>query len=246
MAMVIIRDDQRVARMRRLAQYTSLIGMGVLVVGLILAFVPNIENFFLYQLLALLFGWMLSQVGIFLAHRYLRDPRPDEVLDEALRKVARNGRLYHYVLPAPHVLLLPDGIIVLVPKYQRGQITVEGDKWRQGGLGLRRFFGQEALGNPTREAEDMVGALVRFIKKEIPELQEETIPIAPLIVFTSKEGVQLNAEKSRIPAMHYMKVKGFLRKQQREPMPAHVYNLIRDAFDRKAAHLLEYEHGASE
>lgn len=236
--MVILRDEKRIARMRRLSQITSLIGLAALVVGLILAFTAA-PNFFFYQLLALLVGWLFSQIGVYLGHRYVRSPRPDEVLDEAVRKVARNGRMYHYLLPAPHVLLLPEGIILFVAKFQGGKITAEGDRWKQTGVGLRKFFGQEALGNPSKDAEVMVGALANYLRKHAPEVEE--VPIAPIIVFTNKNAI-LDVKNANLPAMHHTKVKGFLRQQYRkEPtssFPRAKYEAVRAAFDKQAAHLL--------
>ena len=237
--MVIIRDEERIDRMRRISKYLSFIGMGALLIGLILVF-TNVENVFLYQLIALAVGWLLSQVGIYLAHRYLRRPRPDEMLDEAVKGVARDARFYHYLLPAPHVLVLTSGIVVLVAKWQGGNISVEGDKWKQTGLGLRKFFGQEQLGNPTREAETMVEAVANYIRKHAPEVEE--VPIAALIVFTGKGAQKLDLKRSRIPALHYTKVKGYLRQKKRpELMPKEDYEAIRAAFDKQAAHLIESE-----
>jgi hypothetical protein len=166
-------------------------------------------------------------------------------LDEAVQKAVRNGRLYHYLLPAPHVLLLPTGVIVLTPKFQGGSITADGDQWKQSGLGLRRFFGQEALGNPTREAESMVKAIAGYISQQAPSVEE--VPIGALIVFTNKGAQQLDVKNSRIPAMHYSKVKGFLRQQkQAKPIPAEDYAAIRAAFDKKAGHLVEVADGADD
>jgi hypothetical protein len=236
--MVILRDDQRIARLKRISQITSFVGMGVLLIGLFLVFLPNTENLFFYQLAALFAGWMLSQIGIYLGHRYLREPRPDEVLDEVLKKLARDGRIYHYLLPAAHVLLIPTGIIVFIPKYQGGDISVDGDKWKQGGMGLRRFFGQERLGNPTREAMLSVEAIANYLNKNAPSVEE--VPIGALIVFTNKGNKNLDLKKSSIPAMHYTKVKGYLRQQKGEkPMPEEDFAAIQAAFDKKAAHLLE-------
>jgi hypothetical protein len=238
--MVVIRDDARIARLKKVSQYLSLIGMFALIAGMILAFVGDLQSVFFWQLLALLVGWLFSQVGIYLAHRYTRRPRPDEVLDEAFRKVARNGRMYHYILPAPHILLLPTGIIVINAKYQTGKISVEGEKWKQKGLGLRRFFGQENLGNPTKEVDAMVQNVINFIHKEVPEAEE--IPIAPMIVFTTKGLDTLDLDKSDIPAMHYTKVKGFMRQQRQQgaekPMDESVYQAIRAALDKKAGNIL--------
>lgn len=241
--MKVLRDEKAIERRRKIGQFTSLLGMAALIGGLILAF-TNAENVIVYQLLALSLGWILSQVGVYLSHRYLRRPRPDEVIDDAVRKVARNGRMYHYLLPAPHVLLTPTGVIVFVAKYQGGDITADGDKWKQKGIGFRRFFGQEGLGNPSREAETQVKAMASYIRKHAPSVEE--VLIAPLIVFTTKNAGTLDLERSNIPAMYYTKLKGFLREQRRkgpDPMPPEDYEAIKTAFDRKAAHLLEEENG---
>lgn len=236
--MVILRDNQRIARLKRISQITSFVGMGVLLVGLFLVFLPNTANLFFYQLVALFAGWMLSQIGIYLGHRYLREPRPDEVLDEVLKKVARDGRIYHYLLPAAHVLLIPTGIIVFITKYQSGAISVDGDKWKQSGLGLRRFFGQERLGDPTREAMLSVEAIASYLNKNAPSVEE--VPIGALIVFTNKGNKNLDLKNSTIPAMHYTKVKGYLRQQKSEtPMSDEVFTAVQAAFDIKASHLLE-------
>ena len=241
--MVVIRDERRIYRMKQIGQWASLGGMVLLIGGLVMAFTAldgSNNNIIFYQLLALLGGWMLSQVGIYLAHRYVRDPRPDQVLDQQVKKIARDGRFYHFLLPAPHVLLTPQGIIVFIAKFQSGNVTVQADKWRQSGVGMRRFFGQEGLGNPTREAESAVAAVASYLRKNAPSVEE--VRIAPVIVFTTKEAGTLDLKGSTIPAMHYAKLRNFLRQQRGKgvkAMPKPDYEAIKAAFDKKAAHLLE-------
>ncbi len=231
--MVVIRNEKRIRRLRLISQVTSFLGFGALLAGLALLFISDNPQVFVMQLGALLVGWLLSQIGIYLAHQYVRKPRPDEVLDEAVKKVARDGRFYHFILPAPHVLLLPDGIIVFVAKYQTGKIRADGDNWKQSGLGLRRFFGQENLGNPTKEAVSSVAAVASFINKQAPEVEE--VPIAAMIVFTTKGESELDVKKSNIPAMHFTKVKGYMKQHKRpERLPPPVYNALRAAFDERA------------
>ena len=244
--MIILRDDARITRMKRLGQITSFLGMGILLAGLFLVFLPGTANLFFYQIVALFAGWMLSQIGIYLGNRYMREPRPDQVLDDVLKKAARDGRIYHYLLPAAHVLLIPTGIILFITKYQSGTISVEGDKWKQTGLGLRRFFGQERLGNPSREAALSVEAVASYLNKNAPSVEE--VPIAAMIVFTGKGNNNLDLKNSAIPAMHFTKVKGYLRQQKREtPMPEEDFVAIKAAFDQKAAHLInEAELSATE
>ncbi|HSG15901.1 MAG TPA: nuclease-related domain-containing protein, partial [Anaerolineae bacterium] len=164
-------------------------------------------------------------------------PRPDEVLDNAVKSVTRDGIMYHYVLPAPHVLLTPAGPIVFALKYQTGVISADGDKWSQKGLGFRRFFGQEGLGNPTKDAESMVKSLAGYISKQAPEIEE--VNIGAMIVFTSKNRDELDVKGSRIPAMHSSKVKGFLKQKGKgEPLPEAEFEALRAAFDEAAGDLV--------
>lgn len=231
--MVIIRDDERIASLKKRGQRVSLIGF-VFLLGGFVAVLINPQNLLIIQTVALLVGFGLSQYGIYLQHRYGRSPRPDEVLDDALKPVARDDRMYHFVLPAPHVLLTRSGPIVFVPKYQVGDISADGDKWRQTGIGFRRFFGREGLGNPAREADSMIKALASYINKHVPDLEE--LPIAAMIVFTSKNIKNLDVAKSSIPAMHFSKIKGFMRqKGTGEPLPADDYEALLTAFDEAAA-----------
>jgi hypothetical protein len=211
--------------------------MAVLVGALILGFV-NPERYFYLQLLALPLGWILSQLGLYMAHRYMRSPRPDELLDDALSSVARQGRMYHYILPAPHVLLLPAGPVVFIPKYQSGDITVEDNRWRQKGVRLwRKIFSQDSLGDPTREAENAVRSLAAFINKQAPSVEE--VPIGAIIVFTAKNAGELDLAGSAIPAMHVTKLRGYFKqKAPRDPLPAAEYDALRSAFDEKAGKLV--------
>jgi hypothetical protein len=237
--MVVLRDEKRIAQLARLGQIASLLGLLALVAGLLFIFMSDNPNVFLYQLVALVVGFGLSQVGLYLAHRYLRRPRIDQVLDKSAGKFARkDGRLYHYLLAAPHVLLLPVGVVVLVAKYQSGRISVQGDRWTQAGIGMRRFFGREGLGNPTREAEAQAAKVAAMIKAAAPAAD---VPVLPVIVFTTENIPSLDVKESRIPATHFSKLAAVLRQQTQalKPLPKADYDAVRAAFDAKAAHLLE-------
>ena len=234
--MIIYRDEERLAKLKKRGQQVSIVGFLLLLGGFVLVFI-TIQYLILFQTVALVGGFALTQYGLYLQHRYARSPRPDEVLDDALKSVARDGVMYHYLLPAPQVLLTPAGPIVFALKYQTGVIEAEGDKWTQKGLGFRRFFGQESLGNPTREAEKMIKSLAGFISQQAPEVEE--VPIAAMIVFTSKNRDELDVSGSRIPAMHYSKVKGFLKQQGKgKPLPEADYEALRHAFDQAAGDLI--------
>lgn len=233
--MVIIRDEKRMVRMKKTSRWLSVVSMAILVAGLAMAFGNNPQYIYL-QLIALPVGWALAQVAVYLAHRYGTDPRPDEVLDRIFKKAVPQSRLYHFILPAPHVALTPSGPIVLLPKYQSGVISAEGDKWKQKGIGMKRYFGQEALGNPHKEADAMVGALGNFLRKNAPDLED--VPIAVMVVFINDRAKELDLKKAAIPALHHKKVKGFLRQNKGEPLHKSVYLALRQVFDEAAGDLV--------
>lgn len=234
--MIIYRDEDRIEKLKKRGQQVSIIGFLLLLAGFVLVFL-TVQYLILFQTLALVGGFGLTQYGLYLQHRYARSPRPDEVLDNAVKSVTRDGIMYHYVLPAPHVLLTPAGPIVFALKYQTGVISADGDKWSQKGLGFRRFFGQEGLGNPTKDAESMVKSLAGYISKQAPEIEE--VNIGAMIVFTSKNRDELDVKGSRIPAMHSSKVKGFLKQRGKgEPLPEAEFEALRAAFDEAAGDLV--------
>jgi len=236
--MKIIRNEARMQSLKKRSQVVTLVGFLVLLVGFVIIFLfPENPNALFYQLLALIIGYGLSQYGAYLSHRYGRSPRPDEVLDEAVKTVARTGRMYHFVLPVPHVLLTKAGPVVFILKYQGGKISAQGDIWKQRGIGFRRFFGQEGLGNPSKEAESSIASLANYIREHAPEVDE--VPIAAMIVFTSKNMADLDVAEADFPAMHASKVKGFLRKEGvGEPLSTEKYESLRKSFDEAGADLI--------
>lgn len=238
--MVVLRDEQRVARLARLGQILSLAGLATLILGLLFIFIADNELVFIYQLIALTAGFILSQVGLYYTHRYQRKPRPDQTLDRAAGKYARkDGRMYHFELPADHVLLLPSAVIVFIPQFQTGNISVEGDEWKQTGLGIRGWFGQERLGNPSGSAAKEVSKMEAFIAKHAPAAAD--VPLFPIIVFTSDTIGTLNTENSTIPAMYHKKLAGYLRQRKdlQKAMPVASYEALRQAFDAEAADVIE-------
>jgi hypothetical protein len=164
----------------------------------------------------------------------MRKPRPDEVLDKALKSASVTGRLYHFAMPASHVLLTPNGVITFALKFQQGNISVDSDKWKQGGIGIRRYFGQEGMGNPSRDARFMLSAVSDQIKKNAPDLADTEIPMAVLIVFTHEDKKKLDLKKSNFPAVHHSQVGQFLRQQKGDPLSPEVFAGLQAVFDAAA------------
>ncbi len=147
--------------------------------------------------------------------------------------MSRDYRLYHFALPAPHVLLTPSELLVLVARYEGGKYTVKDDKWRQGFSVLRalNFMGREGLGNPSKDADYQVGRMRQFLTKNAPELEE--VPIEPIIVFVA-DNVVLDIEDCRVPVQRAAKLKGFLRAETKKPLTSETRQKLTELLDSAA------------
>lgn len=236
--MRILTNEKYVASRKKIGSIFSFTGIGVLLGGFILTFTAEEGSSLSYlSLFSLPAGWVLSQVGLYFANRLIKEPVVHVSLNESLRKLGKVGNdfhLYHYIFPANHMVLTPNGVMTIVAKYQSGTITADEFNWKQK-IGLfQRFFGQQTLGNPALESENQVKQIAKWISHNVPELAEQELLIGSVIVFTAND-VELDVQGSAIPAVHRTKLKGFWKqRKQDQPMNPEHYELLLQAFDAEA------------
>lgn len=213
--MKIITNEKLIKRNGTIGNWTSLSALVVLAGGMYLSL--KRPDLFVYSLLALLMGFTLTQVGMYMGNRYGRRPRPDEQLDAGLKGLSGDYSIYHYTTPVSHLLVGPAGVWLLIPYHQRGQVVFKKNRWQMSGGGFMqsymRIFGQENLGRPDIEIENETDSLQRFLAKHMEDSQ--TPEIKPLLVFTN-EAVEINAEDAPVPAMKLKQVKDFIRQKAKE------------------------------
>ena len=213
--MKIIKDEKRIKRNGQIGQWTSLGALVVLGLGMYVSFTRT--ELFAYSIAALLLGFTLTQIGMYMGNRYGRSPRPDEKLDAGLKGLQNEFVMYHYMTPASHLLVGPAGIWVLLPYHQRGQVVYKKKRWKMSGggflQGYMRIFGQESIGRPDVELDGEVSAIKKYLEKH---MEEAEIPeINAMMVFTSDD-VNIEAEGAPVPAMMLKGIKEFLRKKGKE------------------------------
>lgn len=210
--MKIIIDQKLIKRNQKIGQITTFASLGVLAVGLILSFKSNMNLSFL----ALLLGFILSQVGIYFGSRWGRSPRPDESISAGLKGLDNKYSLYHYTSPVSHLLIGPAGVWILSPYFQKGTITYNENKkhWQQKGGNLyMKIFAQEGIGRPDSEILRLEEDLQKYLKKKLPEA---TLPeIHTALVFTD-EKTNVEADNAPTPTLHIKKLKDFLRRQAKD------------------------------
>jgi len=212
--MKIVTNQKLIARNARIGTWSSLAGMVVLGIGLFISI--KLPGYIALSFVCLLLGILLSNVGLYNANRWVKRPRPDEVLTKTLKGFDRRYYLYNYVMPVNHVLLAPSGLFVIVARNHEGPISYAGGRWRQK-FSLLRAFGLlgEGVGNPIRDAEKDVRKVQKWLTREVPELAE--VPIQPLIVFTN-EKAELNVQDPPLPVLDPKGLKDYLRKAPKEAL----------------------------
>jgi len=210
--MKTIKNEKLIKRNGAIGNYTSLAALVVLGLGMYISFTR--QDLFVYALVALLLGFTLTQIGMYMGNKFGRSPRPDEKLDAGLKGLPNDFVMYHYMTPVSHLLVGPAGIWVLKPYHQRGQVTFQKKRWRLSGGGFlqsyMRIFGQESLGRPDIEMESEVYSLKKYLLKHMDE--SEAPEINTLMVFTD-DNTKLDAEGAPTPAMKLKQVKEFLRQR---------------------------------
>jgi hypothetical protein len=184
-----------------------------------------------YALVLLLVGGVTSMVGIYLANRWVRRPRPEESLGKALKSFDDTYRLYHYpALPCDHVLLTPSGVIGLEVVNLPGRFTYRDRRWREAmtmGRALR-YLVEPRVGDPVAVAEGMSEELRRWIKEHLSSGPD--VPVKVLTVFTHPS-VELELDSPAVPAYKADKLRKHIALTGTK-MPATSYEVLAAALER--------------
>ncbi|MBP6209592.1 MAG: hypothetical protein KA473_09130, partial [Anaerolineales bacterium] len=208
--MKIIKNEKLIERNGKIGQWVSLGALAVLGLGMYISF--SKPDLFVYSVLCLILGFIMTQIGMYMGNRWGRSPRPDEKFDTGLKGLHSEFSIYHYSTPVSHLLVGPSGVWVLLPYHQKGKAEFVKGRWKMGGGGFMqsymRIFGQESIGRPDLDAQNEVQVIRKFLAKK---MDEASIPeIRPILVFTSDE-VEVEPGDSPIPAMKLKQLKEFLR-----------------------------------
>lgn len=166
--MKIYRNITEIRRKESLGRRLSLIGLGVLLVGLLASFIPTWfpldeltgaptsdnavirffqANWMWLSFAALPLGFIFASFGSYFINRFARRrwsgikvfARPDEMLERTMKGFDDKYAYFSWSLPANHVLVGPSGILVMALRSDRGKVTVSGDRWREP-FSILRFF----------------------------------------------------------------------------------------------------------
>lgn len=207
--MKVIIDRETLRRRARLSHAASLGGLLVLLGSVAISLWK--PGWTALTAILLVAGFAISLTGIYFANRWVKKPRPEDVLDLALKGLSDQHRLYHYALPCDHVLLTPTGLVVLEAVGLDGVFTYQNGKWRQKmSMGrAMRFFVEERLGDPISRAQACAQALKTRLAEELPEVPN--LDVRAVVVFVHPNA-DFTVEKAPIPVREAGKLRGTLSK----------------------------------
>lgn len=201
------------------ARYLTFAGMGLLLASVVSTFA--IDNIALAYA-ALIVGFVIAMIGSYLANKWVKPPRADQVLEKSLKGFDNKHHLYNYLLPAEHVLLTPNGVLVLKTKQHDDQITCQNGKWNRPWKWTRLFgaMAQESLGDPIAEMKYEIGKMQQLLRDKMENAA--TIPVEGYVVFTDPRA-RLSIDDPSLPIVLANDLKDTLRKSKRtQPLPPSV------------------------
>lgn len=218
--MKISNNTQLINRNKKISQAVLYLSLALLVLGLVWSLTSQDVTQTQFSYLILIPAYILVQVSIFMANRWGRTPRPDEIIAQSLKGLPDQYTLYNYNAGVPHLLVGPAGLWIIKPYYHSGEITFDDKKGKftqKGGpFIISKLFAQESLPDilhDTRVAKRQFGT---FLEKNQSRL---TIEPRVVNIFYS-EKADIMARNAPEPTMSSEKFKDFIRGQAKQnPLP---------------------------
>lgn len=226
--MKIMIDQAQVQRKRRLSNVASIGGLFLLLASVVLPLIRT--EFATYSTILMVLGLAVAMIGIYFANRWVKKPRPEDRLDDALKSLSDFHCLYHYPkLPCDHVLLTPWGVLVLETINLEGEFHYREGRWKEKmGLGRAlRYIVEEHLGNPIKSALASEAYLKGRLNENAPAGRE--IPVHSVVVFVHPSAV-LDVENPETPVCKVDKLRRYVNIKAGK-LPVDVYDGARKFLD---------------
>ncbi len=211
--MKLVLNEKLIKRNKTIGNITSIIGIAILAVGLILNFNPTPTKT-LISFGALIVGFIISQISTYYVSRFGRQPRFDEIITENLKKLDDGYTLYVYNSPIPLLLVGPHGLWIPTPITASGEIYYD-KKWKQRGGGfLMKLFGQENLGRPEVEVQVNEKDIHKLLEKHLEK--DEFPPIQSILVSMHPKATIGNVDDAPIPVVQTDALRRIIRRYDRK------------------------------
>lgn len=166
--MRISSNKKLIERNKKISQVVLYASLALLSLGFLWSVTNPGSSQATFAYVILIPAYILVQVSIFMANRWGRSPRPDEIIATSLKGLNNQYSLYNYTTSVPHVLIGPAGLWIIKPYHHAGTISYNQDKKRydqKGGPGfVAKLFAQESLPNIERESKYILTDFQNYLK----------------------------------------------------------------------------------
>ncbi|MDO9547036.1 MAG: hypothetical protein Q7J07_09860 [Pelolinea sp.] len=205
-------NNKRIDRNKKLAQITLYGSLALLSIGFIWTIRnPEPSKIFVGYLI-LIPAFLLVQVSIYMANRWGKSPRPDEIVAQALKGLNDKYTLYSYTTGIPHLLVGPVGAWIINPYHQSGEISYDQSKKKYiqkgGGNFISKYFSQEGLPNITKDVAALKKDFIAYLENRSIQFEEDPEVIN---IFYS-ENTLLKTNNAPDVNLKSEKLKEFIRK----------------------------------
>jgi hypothetical protein len=207
--MRIYTNHRLVRRNHNLGRVLVFAGLATLAAGFVISFI-NPEAV-MVVLAAAFVGTLVSQAGITFLNRWGRHPRPDEIVDTALKGLDNRYAVFHYCLGTNHLVTGPPGTFAVITRNDEGEIFHEGGQWWQERpkRGILRRGGRSEIKDLEAEADRQAARAQDALQAWL----EDQVEVSPVTVFTSDNAsIQAGPEIDGQTILHRSKLKDWLRR----------------------------------
>jgi hypothetical protein len=227
--MKVLIDRERLRRRATASHVASLGGLAIILGAVVLSM--SRPDWATLTAVLIFVGFTISTVGIYFANRWVKKPRPEDTLSLALKGLADPCRIYHYLLPADHVLLTPSGVVVVETVNLEGRFVYRNGRWKQRmtmGRALR-FFVEETFGDPTARARADARRISQLLDERLPG-EGPAVPVNAVVLFVHPNS-EVVADSPPVPVCQPA--------QLRKRIPSHLPKLPQARFEQVRAALDE-------
>lgn len=211
--MKISLDQKLINRNKKISQFVLYLSLALLLLGFLWSFSGPDASQTITAYIILIPAYILVQISIFMANKWGRSPRPDEIVERSLKGMSDHFTLYNYTTPVPHLLVGPAGIWIIKPYHQSGEISYNPEKKRfeqRGGANIiAKLFAQESLPNIEKDSQFQMQKLNSYFHTFELNNSDE---IKVVNIFYS-EKADVHSKNAPEVTLHADKLKEFIRSQ---------------------------------
>jgi hypothetical protein len=212
--MRVFTNHRLIRRNHNIGRVLVFLGLGMFAAGFVISFTnPAAVTIVLG---AAFVGMLVSQAGITFLNRWGRHPRPDEIIDSALKGLDDRFVIFHYGLGSDHFLTGPPGTFSISIRNEDGEISYEDDRlWQdRPRRGLLRRGGRSEIRDLKSDAERQIRSANKALAQHLDD--GESPSVTPIMVFVSDSAsVQAGPDVDDVVVLHRSKLKDWLRRANR-------------------------------